>query len=184
MRKRIWLLGLALFAVPAGAAPPKVGDIAPPFTLELVDGSKVSLDDLRGQVIVLNFWATWCGPCKTELPLLDAYYQINAVHGLKVFAITSEDSVPIAKLKKLFAVMKIPSVRHIRGEYRDLKGLPTNYVIDRSGHVRYARAGAFELDDLNDLLIPLLRAPVPTPAPATNVTLRQVLPATQSASAG
>lgn len=184
MRKWIWLLAVALFGVPAGAAPPKVGDIASPFTLELVDGSKVSLDDLRGQVIVLNFWATWCGPCKTELPLLDAYYQINAQHGLKVFAITSEDSVPIAKLKKLFAVMKIPSVPHIRGEYRDLKALPTNYVIDRSGHVRYARAGAFELDDLNDLLIPLLREPVPTPVPATKVTASPAPSATQTGGAG
>lgn len=166
MRKWIWLFALALFAGPAAAAPPKVGDVAPPFTLELVDGRKVSLEDLRGQVIVLNFWATWCGPCKTELPLLDAYYQVNAEHGLKVFAITSEDSVPIARLKKLFATMTIPSVRHIRGEYRDLKALPTNYVIDRGGHVRYARAGAFELDDLNALLIPLLNEPVPARASA------------------
>lgn len=184
MRKLMWLLAVMFYAVPAAAAPPKVGDVAPPFTLELVDGSKVSLDDLRGQVIVLNFWATWCGPCKTELPLLDAYYQINGKHGLKVFAITSEDSVPLAKLKKLFAVMRIPSVRHIRGEYRDLNGLPTNYVIDRGGHVRYARAGAFDLDALNDLLIPLLREPVPTPTPATNVTLRQASPATPNAGAG
>lgn len=157
---------LLLAAAPAVAANPRVGDVAPPFTLTLIDGSKVSLDDLRGKVVVLNFWATWCGPCKTELPLLDAYYDINRKHGLRVFAITSQDSVPLAKLKKLFDVMRMPSVRHISGKYADMGALPTNYVIDRSGHVRYARSGAFELDALNEVLVPLLNEPAPAEASA------------------
>lgn len=153
---------LLLASAPAFAKPPQAGDIAPPFRLKLVDGTSVSLDDLRGQVIVLNFWATWCAPCKAELPLLDAYFAINAEHGLKVFAITTEDSVPLSKLKKLFAAMRMPSVRSVHGPYADLGGLPTNFVIDRSGRVRYAKAGAFDLDTLNALLVPLLNEPVPT----------------------
>lgn len=148
----------------AAASPPdkpKVGDMAPDFALSLVDGSNVTLADLHGQVVLLNFWATWCGPCKTELPLLDSYYALTKAHGLRVFAITTEDSVPLYRLKKLFAAMAIPSVKKIKGPYGPMNGVPTNYVIDRSGRIRYAQAGAFDLDELNALLIPLLNEKAP-----------------------
>jgi cytochrome c biogenesis protein CcmG/thiol:disulfide interchange protein DsbE len=144
-----------------GAGPPKVGMVAPNFELTLVDGSKVTLDQLRGQVVVLNFWATWCGPCKTELPLLDKYYDIQKGKGLKVYAIATEDSLPLYMLKKLFAVMHMQSAKRIKGNYPVMTGLPTNYIIDRSGHIRYARSGAFDLDTLNQEIVPLLNEPVP-----------------------
>jgi peroxiredoxin len=153
-------LALAL-AAPAAAKMPKVGQPAPNFELTLVDGSKVSLEQLRGKVVVLNFWATWCAPCKKELPLLDAYYKAREQAGLKVFAVTTEDSLPLFQLKKLFAVMAIPSVKRLKGPYDSLEGVPTNYVIDRSGRVRYAKAGAFDLETLNEVLVPLLREPFP-----------------------
>lgn len=138
-----------------------VGSAAPDFELTLVDGQKVTLDQLRGQVVVLNFWATWCVPCRTELPTLDAYYSATQKHGLRVFAITTEDSVPLAKLKTLFAALHMPSVRRIKGPYGPLTGVPTNFIIDRSGTIRYAKAGAFDLDALNRLLVPLLNEPAP-----------------------
>ena len=147
------------------AKDPKVGIAAPKFELTLVDGSKVSSDDLRGQVVVLNFWATWCGPCKQELPLLDAYYRLQKVHGLRVFAVATEDSLSEHQLKPLFATLAIQPARRIKGPYADLHALPTNFVIDRAGVVRYAKAGAFDLDEMNTLLVPLLKEPAP-PAPA------------------
>ncbi|MDY7525139.1 TlpA disulfide reductase family protein [Sphingomonas sp. 10B4] len=149
-------------ALLAGASPqPKVGDLAPPFELTLIDGSKVSSDQLHGHVVVLNFWATWCGPCKQELPLLDAYYEAQKGHGLKVFAIATEDSLQPFQLKKLFAVMHMQSARRIKGPYAAMAGVPTNFVIDRAGRLRYAKASAFELGELNALLVPLLQEPVP-----------------------
>ncbi len=150
-----------------GAKPPAVGDVAPDLQLTLVDGTKVSLADLRGKVVVLNFWATWCVPCRKELPTLDGYYAAREKAGLRVYAVTTEDSLPLYELKKLFAVMHIPAVRKMRGPYTALKGVPTNYVIDRSGHIRYAEAGAFDLDALNALLIPLLKEPAPEGTSAT-----------------
>ena len=160
LRRIVLLLALAA-AAPASAGPLKVGDRASDFQLTMLDGSKVSMADLRGQVVVLNFWATWCGPCKAELPLLDAYYRMRKANGLRVFTIATEDSLPAFKLKPLFAAMAIPSARRIKGNYGVLGALPTNYVIDRAGIVRYAKAGAFDLDDLNTLLVPLLKEPAP-----------------------
>jgi cytochrome c biogenesis protein CcmG, thiol:disulfide interchange protein DsbE len=98
-------------------------------------------------------------PCRNELPLLDAYYRRLEKHGLKVFAITTEDSVPVNQLKKLFAALAISSGRRITGGYEIMSGVPTNYVIDRKGIVRYAKAGALELDDLNSVIVPLLNEP-------------------------
>lgn len=133
----------------------------PAFELTLIDGSKVPLADLKGQVVVLNFWATWCVPCRTELPMLDAYYAAQQKYGLKVFAITTEGSIPLSQLKKLFAAMNMPSVRRIKGPYGPLTGVPTNFVIDRAGGLHYAKAGALDLDGLNTLLVQLLREKPP-----------------------
>jgi cytochrome c biogenesis protein CcmG, thiol:disulfide interchange protein DsbE len=148
-------------ATPAVAKKPVEGAQAPDFELKLVDGSKLSLADLKGQVVVLNFWATWCVPCRKELPTLDAYYAAQKKYGLRVFAITTEGSVPLAKLKALFAAMNIPSVSRINGPYGPLTGVPTNFVIDRAGVVRYAKSGAFDLDALNTILVPLLQEKAP-----------------------
>ncbi len=155
------LLAASAASEPATAAAVNIGERAPDFELTLIDGSKVRSADLRGQVVILNFWATWCGPCKAELPLLDNYYRLRKDHGLRVFAVATEDSLPAFKLKPLFAAMAISSARRIKGPFGVMGALPTNYIIDRAGIVRYAKTGAFSLDDLNGLLIPLLKEPAP-----------------------
>jgi peroxiredoxin len=163
------LVALGSLAAPAsaGGGKVKVDQPAPDFTLTLIDGTKVTRDELRGQVVVLNFWATWCLPCRTELPTLDAYYAARQNAGLRVFAVATEDSVPAYQLKKLFAAMHIPSAKKIKGPYDTMGGVPTNIIIGRDGRIRYAKAAAFDLDSLNETLVPLLneKAP-PAAAPA------------------
>jgi peroxiredoxin len=117
-------------------------------------------------VVVINFWATWCVPCRHELPLLDTYFRAQKDHGLVVLAATTEDSVPEYQMRKLFAMLAITPLHRLRGPYAPLGAVPTNFVIDRAGVVRYAQAGAFTLDELNNLLVPLLREPE-SPAGAT-----------------
>jgi cytochrome c biogenesis protein CcmG/thiol:disulfide interchange protein DsbE len=153
--------GAAMRAAPAMTASPRVGEVAPEFQLSLVDDSRVRLADLRGHVILLNFWATWCAPCRVELPLLDRYYRARRANGLRVFAVSTEEYLPLNRLRELFRTMAIPSARRVRGPYAPLGAMPTNFVIDRAGRVRHAAAGVFTLASLNRLLIPLLseRAP-------------------------
>jgi cytochrome c biogenesis protein CcmG/thiol:disulfide interchange protein DsbE len=134
-----------------------VGKPAPDFQVITLDGKKLTLADFKDQVLVINFWATWCAPCKRELPLLDKYLRAQQHAGLRVLAVTTEDSVPVSQLKSLAAALTIPMVRRFKGDYGPLKGVPTNYVIDRDGILRYAKAGGFTLDDLNEILVPLLR---------------------------
>jgi cytochrome c biogenesis protein CcmG, thiol:disulfide interchange protein DsbE len=165
------MLGLAALAC-LGAAKPKVDQPAPPFTLTLMDGTKIKSDQLRGNVVVLNFWATWCAPCREELPTLDVYAKLRAKYGLRVFAVATEDSASPYSMRKLFAALSLTPVRRISSPYDIIDGgVPTNYVIDRAGRVRYAKAAAFDLDSLNEILTPLLREPAPaetTPPPTAS----------------
>ncbi len=162
------VVGAALVSATVGmpvAAGDKVtiGQPAPDFTLTLVDGTKITRDQLRGQVVILNFWATWCVPCRAELPTLDTYYNMRKDAGLRVFAVTTEDSLPAYQLKQLFQVMHISPVRKIKGPYDTIgDAVPTNIIIGRDGRIRYAKAAAFDLDSLNAILVPLLREPMPT----------------------
>jgi peroxiredoxin len=160
------MFGMMLSLAGNVAATTRVGQPAPNFTIRTIDGKTVSLADLRGQVVILNFWATWCVPCKKELPTLDAFYRAVADHGLRVFAVTTEDSIPYNQLKPIFAMLAISPVRYMKGPYHPLQGIPTNYVIDRSGVIRYAKANAFDLQALNEIVIPLLNEPAPPAAPA------------------
>ncbi|WP_310496754.1 TlpA disulfide reductase family protein [Sandarakinorhabdus sp.] len=159
------LVAAPVFAVPALAAPPKVGDMAPGFTARSFDDREISLADVKGKVVVLNFWATWCVPCRTELPLLDAFARINGKHGLVVIGITMENDVPMARLKPLAAAVNFTMARRFRGGYGQIKAVPTNFIIDRSGVLRHTAAGALRLDDLNRILIPLLQEPAPSNTP-------------------
>jgi peroxiredoxin len=163
---RVWRAAAAAAAVglASGAqAAPKVGQPAPDFTVTTFGGHTVKLADLKGDVIILNFWATWCAPCRRELPLLETFFKADNPYGFQVLAVATEDSVPENKLRPIAAQLTIPFVKRMYGPYRALGGVPTNYIIDRSGKLVYAKAAAFDVDTLNDILIPLLKEPVPEP---------------------
>jgi thiol-disulfide isomerase/thioredoxin len=152
----------ALPASPAVAAAAKVGKPAPPTIITLFDKSKVKLADFRGKVVVINHWATWCGPCKSEMPMMSAFHARFKGAGLVIFGVTTEDSVPAFKLKKLSEVLSYPLSRGLSGSgFPILNGLPTSYVIDRSGIVRYAKAGSFQEQEFAEIILPLLREPAP-----------------------
>jgi cytochrome c biogenesis protein CcmG/thiol:disulfide interchange protein DsbE len=153
---------LLLTASPAlGAA--KVGQPAPDFTVKTFDGRKIALSELRGKVVILNYWATWCGPCRVELPELDAYMRRHRGADLVIFAVATENSVPESKLRPLAGAISFPMVTRIKGGGYGLvkRAVPTNYVIDKGGVVRVAQAGAFSAPNLEAIVTPLLAEPAP-----------------------
>jgi cytochrome c biogenesis protein CcmG/thiol:disulfide interchange protein DsbE len=181
MKKLLCVLALVMTgAVPNFATARADGLVingpAPDFRARTFDGRDVTLADFKGQVLIINFWATWCGPCKEELPLLDSYYTAATKrnYGLKILAITTEDSLPMETLRPLAAKVSFDMARHYHGPYGVLKGVPTNYIIDRNGILRYAKADAFNLDSLNEVLVPFLQQPMPadTGAGPTKASLR------------
>ena len=170
---RYWKVAIAAAAGAAACAlasaawaAPKVGHPAPDFTVTTFGGRTVKMADLKGDVIILNFWATWCAPCRRELPLLEGFFRAYSKYGFQVLAVATEDSVPQSKLRPLAAMLTIPFVKHLKGPYHELEAVPTNYIIDRSGKLVYAKASAFDVDALNAIVIPLLREPIPAPPPA------------------
>jgi cytochrome c biogenesis protein CcmG/thiol:disulfide interchange protein DsbE len=165
--KTSWRAGVALLVAlslsgAAEAAPAKVGQPAPAATITTFDHQKIKLADLKGKVVVINFWATWCVPCKAEMPMMSDFHHRYKDQGFEIFGVTTQDSVPPYMLKKLAAVLSYPLALRVSGNaYPILDGVPTSYVIDRSGVVRYAKAGRFDAQDFTSLIVPLLREPAP-----------------------
>lgn len=162
--RRSVLAGSALALTFSGQAQAaKVGQVAPPFSILTFDFKKVTSPELRGQVIVLNFWATWCAPCRKELPELSAYFQKYAGQGLKMFAVKDGDERPNQDLVPLSKALNFPLVWHLTGRGYGAIGdaFPSNYVIDRAGILRYAQAGAFDAQSLEEIVTPLLKEPGP-----------------------
>ncbi len=149
------------------SATPKVGQPAPKFTLWTFDHKKYNSADLLGNVVILNYWATWCGPCKQELPLINgwvhAYQEKYQRDDLKVFAITVDDTVSDSQLRPLAKVLSFPLISRLDSSSYGMinNAVPSNYVIGRDGTLRYAEAGAFDIDLLNSVLPPLLSETAP-----------------------
>ncbi|MGH8634001.1 MAG: peroxiredoxin family protein [Burkholderiales bacterium] len=112
--------------------------VAPDFTLPDPGGKKVSLKDFRGKVVFLNFWATWCGFCKDEMPTMDRLYREFKDKGFEIVAVNVKDKRPeaLAFVKQL--KLTYPIVMDPEGEVGLLYGafgMPTTYLIDRKGVV-------------------------------------------------
>ena len=159
------LAALAGLGAVASAKPqqPGVGQPAQPFTITTFAKQKVRLADLRGKVVVINYWATWCAPCKAEMPMMDAVHRRFQDNGLEIFAVTTEDSVPPYQLRRVASLLSFPLATKLAGlGYGAINGaVPTSYVIDRNGTLRYAKSGAFDLESFQAVILPLLREPAP-----------------------
>lgn len=158
MRFSLAAAALVLMMEQAIAGTPRVGEPTPAFMATTFEGEKLTAERLRGEVVLLNFWATWCGPCKKELPLLDRYARAHAREGLRVIAVTTDaDDIDPRSLKKLQERFGFALTRKFKGDYGLLKGtLPSSYVIDRAGIVQHAQAGAFTDRRLDEILAPLI----------------------------
>jgi thiol-disulfide isomerase/thioredoxin len=137
-RCRALLLCLyAALSLPAQAAL-KVGKPAPPAVLTTLDGRHLSTVDLKGNVVVLTFWATWCVPCREELPLLSAYAREHAAQGLVVLGFSLDDADSLAQVRTIADTLTFPTgllgSDRLAGYGRIWK-IPVNFTIDTQGNL-------------------------------------------------
>lgn len=132
--------------------------LAPDFTLENADGQELRLSDLRGRPVVLNFWATWCVPCKAEMPELQALYdEMGAGAGFELLAVNIREAPAPAAAYGAELELSFPLVIDPAGRLADsfrVKALPTTYIIDAEGVVRTQHLGPLDREQLRELLAP------------------------------
>jgi thiol-disulfide isomerase/thioredoxin len=130
---------------------------APDFQLESLDGSSIKLADLRGRPVLINFWATWCGPCQQEMPLIEQYYQKYKAD-LVVLAVNSDEpesdvQAYITNLDLNFTVLLDPGYK-VEDLYR-VRAFPTTFFVDKSGTIRYQHIGVLDQGQLVQYLAQL-----------------------------
>ena len=144
------LVATASLALPqaalADAAAPALGakSPAPDFTLPAVGGKSLSLSQYKGQVVMINFWATWCGPCRQEMPLLDAMYKKYKAMGFTLIGVNVEpDSKAAAEfLKKLPVSFPVAFDAESKvSQLYNVQGMPSTVIVDRKGNARVLHKG-------------------------------------------
>jgi peroxiredoxin len=154
-----WLIALAVgaaaaFAMLSGSgspAPVGRGSVAPEFTLErLAGGAPVSLSDLRGRVVLVNFWATWCQPCEDEMPAMERLYRALRAEGFELLAISvDQDADAVGRFRERlalsFPILLDPEKRVARA-YLTFR-FPESLLIDQDGVILERYIGAKEWDD-------------------------------------
>jgi thiol-disulfide isomerase/thioredoxin len=135
---------------------------APPLALPTLDGTQtVDLEDLRGNVVLVNFWASWCEPCKREMPLLQQWHQQYSDAGLVVLGVDTlyQDERAAAEAFVQTNNITYPILADEAGDTQQpwlIQGLPRTYVIDRDGVVRALKLGEFTQADFDAQVAPLL----------------------------
>ena len=140
---RIFLL-LCAFAPFAAQATSEISGPAPDFTLKSRSGENIKLSELRGQVVMINFWASWCGPCRQEMPILEQIYQHYAPMGFTLLGVNvEEDSAAANKVLKEIAVsfpVLYDNKNQVSESYQ-VRAMPTTVLIDRDGQMRFLHKG-------------------------------------------
>jgi cytochrome c biogenesis protein CcmG/thiol:disulfide interchange protein DsbE len=116
----------------------RVGAMAPPATLVTLDGRRVSTPDLLGQVVILTFWATWCVPCRDELPLLSDYAVRHSDAGLKVLGFSLDAPEQLTDVRRVAQTLRFPVgllANSSAPGYGRIWRLPVNFTIDRAGRL-------------------------------------------------
>ncbi|MFK8793743.1 peroxiredoxin family protein [Planococcus plakortidis] len=134
------------------------GELAPDFELTTLEGEEMRLSDYRGQAVILNFWATWCPPCRAEMPHMQTFYEKQQGNDVEVLAVnlTTEDR-GMAEIEKFVEEfdLEFPIPMDIDGDIGALYqafSIPTSYIIDREGRVLHKIVGPMDEEMMNEFI--------------------------------
>ncbi len=157
LRKYLTLGNIVLFVALWWAAPtllPHLGALVgvrsgpvsvPRYTYVGLDGAPIASDSLRGKVVLVNFWATWCAPCRVEMPVLEAMYQRHRERGFVIVGL-AVDRAPTAEVAAFVRTRAITyPIAHVGAEaertFGGVRGYPTSFLLDRTGAIRHTVLG-------------------------------------------
>jgi peroxiredoxin len=130
------------------------------FTLGVLDGDPIALADYEGEVIIMNFWATWCPPCRAEMPGINNFYEAYKDEGLIVLAINEEESEeqvrPFIQLNNFTFPILLDSQGRVAQQY-STRSFPTTFIIDREGVIQHVQTGVISERELEEIIVPLLQ---------------------------
>lgn len=131
---------------------PRIGAPASDYAAATLDGESVSLESLRGQVVLMNLWATWCGPCRMETPYLQSVYEEYRDRGFVIVGISMDTgnaagdvAMFVEEYGVTYTILHDPQMRGM--ELYQVLGLPATFLIDRDGVLRWMRYGPIPEDD-------------------------------------
>jgi len=142
---------LPILSINCASPCPDIGKSAPDFTLESIEGGKISLSDFQGKKILLNFWATWCGPCKSELPFFQAIHSEQSMKNVAIVAIDIKENTTTVKnfadsQDYTFTILLDKDAK-IAQKYCLPSALPITIFIDSQGIIKARKIGAFRSQD-------------------------------------
>jgi len=144
LRNTLVALIFAIFAASSLASSGLEGQVAPDFALKSSTGENLRLSEYRGDVVMINFWATWCGPCRQEMPLLDELYSRYNRVGFNLLGVNIDDDSRRAMQMVEELGVNFPVLFDARKEVSELyevEAMPVTVIVDRSGTVRYVHHG-------------------------------------------
>jgi peroxiredoxin len=159
MIDRVMVLILALLLMPSLALSQK-GTKAPNFSLKTADGKTVELQKLKGKVVVVNFWATWCGPCKAEIPGFLEVYKEYKPKGLEIVGISLDQDgwKPVKPFIERYKITYpiVVGDGELADAYGGIQAIPTTFLVDKKGNLVNRHVGYMNKETFEDLIKSLL----------------------------
>jgi thiol-disulfide isomerase/thioredoxin len=157
--KKLFVVLISLFILTSCSKAEEVSQKASDFSLKNLEGKTVTLSEYKNKVVIINFWATWCPPCRAELPDFVKFYNEYKSKGVEIIGITVNSKAP--EVQSMVTQYKIEypicmSDKKVEADYGGIRGVPTTLIIDKAGNIVTKRIGIIKEKELVDIVKKLL----------------------------